>query len=34
VVGKPHDVVVNEAYPQGKSFEIAPTGKVDTYGEA
>ena len=34
IVGKPQDVVVDEAYPQGKSFEIAPTGKVDTYGEA
>ena len=34
IVGKPHDVVVDEAYPQGKSFEIAPTGKVGTYGEA
>ena len=34
IVGKPQDVVVDEAYPQGKSFEIAPTGKIDTYGEA
>ena len=34
IVGKPQDVLVDEAYPQGKSFEIAPTGKVDTYGEA
>ena len=33
IVGKPHDVVVDEAYPQGKSFEIDPTGKVGTYGE-
>jgi|TARA_R110000772_G_C12952756_1_gene402399 hypothetical protein len=34
VVGKPQNVVVDEAYPQGKSFKMDTSDKDSTYGEA
>ena len=34
IFGKPQDVVVDEAYPQGKSFKIETSDKDSTYGEA
>ena len=33
-VGKPQNVVVDEAYPQGKSFKMDTSDKDSTYGEA